>query len=488
MALSPAEKPKSKATAMPAPPAVGANAAPAKSKSKTDPPGAGFGGKSIVLFGISLFALGFSGSYICGRNSYIVRDRVLTDATFGCVPPTVGTVGGEFEAGDCLSNGSGIGEDSEDCSDDEEYSTFGDVPPTVGTVRAKFEAVVDDEAEEGSSDDEEESSSDDDEEDSSYVEEEGTAGVEFDAVVDEAEESSSDDEADSSYVEEEASIDKSPLQVGQIQPMQVMATGQIIADHVYRIRLPSSVRVALLKLIEETGILNEFYHTNAHPVAQGKSKYKTFDGQEWYVQRPPAIWSSNMHWISPAEDAAQQRYLRALGDGGFDQVLDAIGQHFNMDGLIAYHLTFIGVSQSQDGYIHTDHSNTGAKAYNLIIPLELVDDAGPELNVVDSEDEVIYGYEYEYDTGVMIGDEARHRTASVNYDSGAMRIAATVYLADINEDNVDEIIDRYTQVYPPADREYLLDPREDHWGNDKQLPKTSRGHPQTPMPLKGAEN
>ena len=69
MALSPAEKPESKAAAMPAPSAVGATAAPAKSK--TDPPAGGFGSKSIVLFSISLFELGFSGSYL--RESRVDR-------------------------------------------------------------------------------------------------------------------------------------------------------------------------------------------------------------------------------------------------------------------------------------------------------------------------------------------------------------------------------------------------------------------------------
>ena len=418
----PQKKLKSKAAAMPAPSAVGANAAPAKSK--TDPPASGFGGKSIVIalfsIWISLLALGFGGSYIYGRNNYIVRDRVLTDATFGDVPPTVAdTVGGQFEA--------------------------------------RIE-----EAEEASSEDEEEYSSEDEE----------LSPSDYEVEV---------DSESRSYDEAEASLDKSPLQVGQIQPMQVVATGQIIADHVYRIGLPSSVRLALLKMIEETGILNEFYHTNAHPLAQGETKYKTFDGQDWFVQRPPSYWrsnSSNAHWLSPDEEAAHQRGLRALGDGGFDQVLDAIGQHFNMDGLFIYHLFFIGVSQCQDGYFHTDHSDTDAKAYNLIIPLELVADAGPELNVVDTDNEVIYEYKYEYDTGVMIGDDALHRTASVNYDSGAMRIFASIHLADMNEDNVDRFISRFDwheQKYPPADREYLLARRGQHWGNGKQLPKTSWG-------------
>ena len=51
----PQKKLKSKAAAMPAPSAVGANAAPAKSKPA--PPAAGFGGESIVL---ALFSIWIS--------------------------------------------------------------------------------------------------------------------------------------------------------------------------------------------------------------------------------------------------------------------------------------------------------------------------------------------------------------------------------------------------------------------------------------------
>ena len=100
---------------------------------------------------------------------------MLTDATFGYVPQSVGTVGGECEAGVCLSDESRIGEDFEDRSDEEEYSTFGD-PPTVDTVGGEFEAVVDD-AVEASSDDDDDEDSSDDEADSSYVEED-TVGCE----------------------------------------------------------------------------------------------------------------------------------------------------------------------------------------------------------------------------------------------------------------------------------------------------------------------
>ena len=129
MTPSPEEKLKSKAAAMPAPTAVVvANAAPAKSK--TDPPAAGFGSKMdfiVLLASLTAIGLGSSWGYFYGRNYYITRARVLTDATVVDVPPTVGTVGGEYEAGVCLSDESEIGEDFvENSSDDEEYSSSSD--------------------------------------------------------------------------------------------------------------------------------------------------------------------------------------------------------------------------------------------------------------------------------------------------------------------------------------------------------------------------
>ena len=65
----------------------------------------------MLLASLTAIGLGSSWGYFYGRNYYITRARVLTDATVVDVPPTVGTVGGECEAGVCLSDESEIGED-----------------------------------------------------------------------------------------------------------------------------------------------------------------------------------------------------------------------------------------------------------------------------------------------------------------------------------------------------------------------------------------
>ena len=226
-----------------------------------------------------------------------------------------------------------------------------------------------------------------------------------------------------------------------IEPLR-MPSGKPVTDHLYRIRLPSTLRRALLDLVGTTGILAEFQKVVQNPGEMEHSHRVKFNGEEWSVQRPPAHWNSNMHWISPAENAAQDTYLEALKRGGFDQVLDSIGQYFKMDGITAYHLTFIGVSECTHGYDHYDFINTDAKAYNLIIPLQLIPNSSPELDVWCDETEEWYNYQYEYDVGIMIGDLAAHATAEIKYEGETttpMRVAATVYLADINENNVDGI-------------------------------------------------
>jgi hypothetical protein len=58
-------------------------------------------------------------------------------------------------------------------------------------------------------------------------------------------------------------------------------------------------------------------------------------------------------------------------------------------------------------------------------------------------------------------------------------MAATFYVADIREDNVDEIMKAYTQPYPPKDRDRLLGLAGTHWKKDDptvSLPRPSSDH------------
>jgi hypothetical protein len=74
----------------------------------------------------------------------------------------------------------------------------------------------------------------------------------------------------------------------------------------------------------------------------------------------------------------------------------------------------------------------------------------------------------------------QHATSAIDYRmSKEFRLAATVYVADINEENVDAIMNHYTQPYPPKNRDTLLGWAGTHWKKDDptaSLPKLGSDH------------
>jgi hypothetical protein len=153
-------------------------------------------------------------------------------------------------------------------------------------------------------------------------------------------------------------------------------------------------------------------------------------------------------------------------------VLNSIGEQLDLDGLTAYHLTFIVVSHCEQGFVHHDTKDTGNKVFNVIIPLESPTNSPPELIITDSRDDSVGRLKYENNIGVMIGDEVYHATSECDYrnNPGAMRLAATVYIADINEDNAENIAFKtLTQAFPPPDEDWVLSQRARHWINAKNL-------------------
>lgn len=308
-----------------------------------------------------------------------------------------------------------------------------------------------------------------------------------------------------------------PLPPGEVQVIRWADTGKVVTPNAYRAGLPSSVRETLLEYCEKLGIIDIFRHATVegNGLEPGTDAYMYLDGkggdkgenspskashQQWFLQRPAATWRSNLHWFSPSDAASQDSYIEALGAGGFDQVLDGIGRALGLDGLVAYHITFIAASHSIKGYQHYDMRETGAKVYNVIIPLLLAEETGPELDLGSYECDIPFGgvrngaeeqydgddpynycvgrYRYEYDVASLMGDDAMHATSAVDYRrKSEMRMAATVYIADVNKDNVDSTISHYTQAYPPADRDLILSWAGKHWlpTGGRQLPRPKPG-------------
>lgn len=306
-----------------------------------------------------------------------------------------------------------------------------------------------------------------------------------------------------------------PLQQQLLCCKPMAWNGTQISKNAYCVDLPPELLHALRDYATSMGIVDMYRRLLAvpsggegagegegavgggQPLRPGEEKAVTFQGYHWMVQRPKSHWASNMHWTSPADETAHDDYLRALSAGGFDQVLDLVGRYFHLEALSAYHLSFIGVSQCEKGFIHADVEQSGRKAFNMIIPLILEEEAGPELEILSDDETTTRYYKYKYNVASMVGDNALHATAPCNYQQQQqttarnsatqkktgrreeaaeeaeaedtvvgvrMRLAATIYIGEITPTNVHHLLLSLTQAYPPpGNARHLLERAGNHW-------------------------
>jgi len=269
-------------------------------------------------------------------------------------------------------------------------------------------------------------------------------------------------------------IDMAPLEITHFKWND---TGEIVSEYGLEISVPENVTKTLRDFCDRTGITKKFRQLELEqPLDVGTDEFTTLGGMQWYIQRPESHWKSNMHWISPGDAESHEDYLRALGEGGFGDVLQSIAENLELKGLVCFHVTFIGVSKCDKGYIHYDFTQTGGSGFNVIIPLILASDSPPELYVRDDQNlDRIGAYKYRIGYASVLGDDTFHGTAEVDYlQNQEFRMAATIYIADVNEDNVDAIMKDYTQFYPPKDPAWLLSQAGAHWGKGS-LPIDPKG-------------
>lgn len=278
---------------------------------------------------------------------------------------------------------------------------------------------------------------------------------------------------------------KKKLEAGEMFPIIWRDGGSTATPYAFQVSIPPELTTELLNYCNDLGMTDLFRDlVGDNPIeapedGQGPNgRFVTLaDGNRWYAQRPEQRWTSNMHWIGPADENTHEEYIKVLGKGNFDAVLDGIGKYLGFESLVAYHLTFIAVSHSEKGYIHHDTHSSGASAYNVIIPLILDDEAMPELEIEDSEDEYEKGtLKYKIGTASMMGDEAMHGTQACDYrEKKGKRMAATVYIADINAANYKQITSgTLTQIFPLPDEDWLWAQRGRHWGDGASL-KADKG-------------
>jgi hypothetical protein len=169
----------------------------------------------------------------------------------------------------------------------------------------------------------------------------------------------------------------------------------------------------------------------------------------------------------PAHEASHVHFLKALSAAGFDQVLDAVGKHFNWEGAVVTHVSLLAISSGNNAVSHADFYETGGKAFNMLTPLILVDGSEPEL-LIDGDDAVRAQLKYQRNEGVLVGDFNYHCTKAIDYRaSGAFRFFAGIYFADVNESNMDTATpDYFVAGYPHHNKDVSLQNAGTHWRRD----------------------
>jgi len=272
-------------------------------------------------------------------------------------------------------------------------------------------------------------------------------------------------------------LPQAPLKPGETVPLTYAHNGEPVADMTYFVGLPQDFSSHLHEYLDQLGML-KFFHRLLYtePTEVGDTMYENLSEGRWFVERPHNLWNSNMNWVYPADEVARKSMLRALGSAGFDDVLAGVGEMLGLNGLVCYDNSFLAVTQSDDSYMHTDMEDSGRKAFNILIPISMVEKGrGPELDIESSDENVVVSVAYQYDVGVLVGDWTYHKTHAVDYTStGEMRVTASVYCAEIDESNVDTIRRLYDEELPALFGEYMELPiKEWHWrrGEKRLLPK-----------------
>ncbi len=279
------------------------------------------------------------------------------------------------------------------------------------------------------------------------------------------------------------------LEPGQIEPIRWRDTGVAVNRYSARVGLDPKLPQELLAFAERLGIVDRFWNLLQYkgPLDPGGFEMIRFDHDEnlqFYINRPDKEWESNMHWANAANEYTHEEYVKVLARGNFDATLKAIGDFFDLDGLFIQGVSFIGVSQCEKSYIHNDMTQTGGKFFNVLFPLILVEGARPELILQDDDSQLEGVAKYIPNEAMIVGDDAYHGTAACDYTNGntGIRVSASIYIADVNMENIEEIVSDTTTIFPvPFDRDWVLASKGRHWGGTASL-ATDKGR-QTLVPV-----
>jgi hypothetical protein len=270
------------------------------------------------------------------------------------------------------------------------------------------------------------------------------------------------------------------LKPGEMSPIFWRSDRKMADPHGRLVGLPRRLTDDIRAFCEEVGLMEHFRAlvTTDPVVPQGTSRLLDLKGnRKWTATSPDqsAHWNKcNLHWVDAADEENFEEALALLKRGGFGKILDAIGSEFQSDGLTIVGMGFIVVSHCVAPGLHRDNPGGGKDFLDLLFPLILPENDVAQLYIGDCDDEKRRGLvDFQPDVAILLGMDTLHGTANCDYrQTEGLRVAVSVYVVDVNEDNVELISDDGTALFPvPGMEEWLLAQKGRQWTKEKGLVK-----------------
>lgn len=260
----------------------------------------------------------------------------------------------------------------------------------------------------------------------------------------------------------------STLAPGDIEPVRWARSGVIPTVGAFRMGLDPKLSTSILSHTKKIGMvdtLERLLYDDPLPVADISREFR-FGNHDWYIERPGEYKQFDMLFLIPKDEDSHNEFLKALSAAGFDEVISAMARRFDWDAAVCVHVSLLALTHGEGGAKHADYMDTGGnKAFNILIPLILVEGSPPEL-YVDSNDALRGPLKYQMHEGVMVGEDAYHATRPTDYRSEKreFRFFAGVYVADVNKDNADNVTPSYYKAgYPHHNEAISLRNAGKHW-------------------------
>lgn len=157
-----------------------------------------------------------------------------------------------------------------------------------------------------------------------------------------------------------------------------------------------------------------------------------------------------MIWLDPADEACFESLLSVLRRGGFDRVLNRVGKAFDLDGLMVQGIGAIFLSSYEESdNMHIDIPGSKGSFYNVIVPVYIPEGEKATFYLGEDDYENWGLAELKPNTGFVLGGESQHGTGECDYtEKEDFRLSFAVYVADINDENIDLIASDNTSLWP----------------------------------------